>query len=220
MNIIHPTAVIGENCELGDNNYIGPYCVLEHCHIGDNNRFERFVSIGSPPEHKGLHLSGSNLYVVIGNNCVFKEFVTINRGTVADTKIGDEVWFLRGSHGGHDSVVESKATISCSAIIGGHSIIMEGANLGLSAIIRQKLVVGPYAMVGMNSTVTKNIYPFKTVWGSPAEHKEVNELGMKRANFTREEIDSLMRLDKNFSERVSLLMLRYNERLGQIGSEY
>jgi len=188
MNFIHPTAIIGPNAALGIENYIGPYCYIDNCVMGNGNRFEAFVSIGTPPEHKNLHLDPMNGFVNIGNFCVFKEFVTINRGTIGNTEIHDDVWMLRGSHAGHDSKIHSRANISCSALVGGHSIIMEGANLGLNAIIHQNLVVGAFAMVGMNSTVTKDVIPFSTTFGSPAQIKTTNSIGMRRSGFTDEEI--------------------------------
>jgi len=188
MNQIHPTVLIEPGAELGDNNYIGPYCYIgKDVQIGNNNRLEAFVSIGTPPEHKGKHLDPS-AGVIILNDCVFKEFVTINNGTEEPTFIGNGVWMLTKSHVGHDALIEHGVNIACGVCVGGHSIIMENANLGLGAMIHQNRVVGPFTMVGMNSTVTKNIWPFTKSLGSPSRVVGINEIGLIRSGIKDTEL--------------------------------
>ena len=173
---IHPSAQIASDVHLGPFVMIGP-----NVRIGAGTRIEGFASIGTPPEHSDhFHEEGSH-GVRIGTDCVIREFVTVNAGTHRPTTLGDGVAMLRGAHAGHDVIVESGATISCSALLGGHSWIGEGANVGLGAAIRQYLCVGAYAMVGMNSTVTRDIPPFMTAYGSPASVSGVNRIGLERA---------------------------------------
>lgn len=169
---------------LGNNNYIGPYCFLDKgAVLGDNNRLEAFVSISTPPEHKSYHTSPLCPGTHIGHFNVFKEFVTVNRGTKQETRIGNNCWFLTKSHVGHDAYIDDDATISCAVLIGGHGFVGKAANLGLGAVIHQRLAIGAYAMVGMNSTVTKHVPPFATVFGSPAKFKHINERGLKKNGF-------------------------------------
>jgi len=98
MNYIHPTALIGPNVIMGDNNYIGPYCV-----------------IGYPAEHKKFWGVQGNSTVTIGSNNKFTGHVTIDAGTERNTYIGNDVWMLKHSHVGHDAYIQSGVTLSCGA---------------------------------------------------------------------------------------------------------
>lgn len=179
-NKIHPTAWIEPGTIIGHDNYIGPFTyIASNVKIGNRNRFEGHCSIGTPPEFREHHLSEKNKGVIILHDTVIKEFVTINRGTTRDTFIGNRVWMLRGSHAGHDSILCDDSNISCSVLVGGHSVVMPFANLGLGAIIHQKRVIGSHCMIGMNSTVTKDIPPFMTAFGSPCKPRHLNEHGLK-----------------------------------------
>ncbi|MBC7370689.1 MAG: hypothetical protein H7326_03935 [Bdellovibrionaceae bacterium] len=180
-NLIHPTAIIDPKAKLGKNNFVGPFCYVgPDVIIGDDNRFEAYVSIGTAAEHRDFFRETPGP-VRIGNGCVIREFVTINGGTVGVTLLGDSVVMLRGSHVGHDATIRNKANLSCNVLVGGHSIIGEGANLGLSAAIHQFRTVGAFAMVGMNSTVTRNVPPFVVAFGSPCEGQKVNRVGLQRS---------------------------------------
>lgn len=147
---IHPTAIIGPNVELGENVEIAAYAV-----------------IGTIAEHKGHQDQVGK--VIIGDNCVIREFCTVNAGTTEVTTIEKGVWMLRGSHVGHDAYLEEGVTLSCNVLIGGHVHVMKYATLGLGAIVHQRCVIGSYSMVGMGSVVTKKtfIHPGHKVCGNP-----------------------------------------------------
>lgn len=203
-NRIHETAIIELGAVVGQNNHFGPNTHIHACVvIGDNCRFEGNCSVGSPPEHKGRHFHPDNLGVLIGNNVVVKEFVTINRGTTQTTTIQDDVWMLRGSHAGHDSLVMKGATISCNAIIGGHSIVMDNANIGLGAMIHQNRCVGSYCMIGMGAIVTKSIPPFMVAYGSPAKATRLNVVGMTRGGFGENDFLDLREYEDNANKKWS-----------------
>jgi len=200
-NRVHQTAYIEEGAVIGHNNHFGPFTYISACVvIGDNCRFEGHCSIGSPPEHKGLHFAPGNHGVLIGNGVVVKEFVTINRGTTHTTTIQDGVWMLRGSHAGHDSLVMHDATISCNVVIGGHSVVMDKANIGLGAVIHQRRCIGSYAMIGMGAVVTKSMPPFMTAYGSPCKPKHLNFNGMLRGGAVTESRLSLFKLYEALAE--------------------
>jgi len=183
-NQIHPTAIVGENVTLGYGNYIGPYCyITENTIIGNNNRFEAYCSIGTPPEHRE-YFDNSPFGVIIGDNNTIREFVTINAGTVRNTVLGNNIVMLRNSHIGHDSIIEDKANLSCNVLIGGHSHIMEGANLGLGAMCHQFLVIGAYSMIGMGGVVVKSsvVQPGEIHVGNPVKFLKENKIGLQRNN--------------------------------------
>jgi UDP-N-acetylglucosamine acyltransferase len=162
-NYIHPTAVIGPHVQIGDGNYIGPFCI-----------------IGYPAEHKGYWLGpkmdtfGGKQQagkVIIGDNNVFTGHVTIDAGTERETRIGDNNWFLKHSHMGHDAIVGFDNTISCGAKIGGHCILKNNINIGLNACIHQRIEIPNGCMIGMNAAVTKRLEmsPYRKYAGVPAK---------------------------------------------------
>jgi len=193
-NLIHPTAIIGENVTLGENNYIGPYCYITgDTIIGDNNRFEAYCSIGTPPEHRD-YFTNSAFNVIIGNNNIVREFVTINAGTIRNTILKNNTIILRNSYIGHDSIIENKVNLSCNVLIGGHSYIMEGVNMGLGSICHQFKIIGAYSMIGMGTIVTKNskIEPGNIYIGSPSRFLKENTIGLERNNINKEYLNNLI----------------------------
>ena len=199
-NLIHRTATISHNVMLGKNNYIGANCYLVDCVIGDDNRFEAFCSIGTPPEYKSHFTEGDWGIVFIGDNNVFREFVTINAGTKHNTTIGNNSWFLKGSHVGHDSLIMDNCTLSCNALVGGHSILMQGVNMGLGSICHQFSILGCYSMLGMGTIVVKKsqIEPFKIFIGNPAKYLKSNSVAIERNSFNSDDILRFQKLYNNF----------------------
>lgn len=199
-NFIHETANVGDSVKLGKNNYIGAFCnIVGNTIIGDNNRFEGYCSIGTFPEHRTYYEKQVSTKVVIGSNNVFREFVTINAGTIQDTIVEDYVWMLRGSHVGHDSLVRSNCTISCNVLIGGHSILGRWVNMGLGSICHQYSVIGGGSMIGMGCIITKKtpVKPFETHVGNPARHLRAN----------------VHRIDNSTPNEITMIHSQYQEDL-------
>lgn len=138
-NFIHPTAIVGDNVILGDNNYIGPYCI-----------------IGDPAEHKKYWgkkdgWDEDKAKVIIGDNNIITGLVTIDAGTENDTIIESNCFIMKHAHIGHDCHVLNNVTISCGAKIGGHSIIGEGSNIGLNAVLHQFSIIKKGCMIGASA---------------------------------------------------------------------
>jgi UDP-N-acetylglucosamine acyltransferase len=160
MNYIHPTAIIYDNVELGDNIYIGPYCI-----------------IGAPGEHRGFWDYKVSGRVIISSNCVLTGHVTIDSGTENNTILDHSVWMLKHSHVGHDAWIGKYTTISCGAKIGGHAIIGSKCNIGLNAVIHQRQIIAAGCMIGMGAVVTKKLItkPYQKYAGNPAKWLGPNE---------------------------------------------
>ena len=175
-NVIHPSAIVDENVELGENNFIGPFCYLTgYLTVGDNNRFEGFCSVGTRPEHtKHWHKEGRT---VIGNDNTFREYTSINGSTDEGlTRIDNDVIMLRDSHVAHDCVIEEGVTLSCDAIILGHVYVMKHSNCGSGCQIHQYQVIGSWSMIGMGCVVPKKsrLEPGQTWVGNPARRLKTN----------------------------------------------
>ena len=175
MNTIHPTAIIDDCVELGDNNYIGPYCYFTGgTKVGSNNRFEAFCSVGTRPEHTDhWHKDGE---LTIGDNNIFRDYITINAGTDRLTSMGNGGIMLRGSHVAHDCEIEDGVTLSVNAIMLGHVHVMKHSNCGSGCQVHQHQVVGSYSMIGMGCVVPKKtrLEPGQTWVGNPAQRLKTN----------------------------------------------
>lgn len=190
-NQIHDSAIIHKGAELGSNNVIGPYCIIyDDVKLGSNNVILSHTSIGSPPEHKEAIKNNKFFPVIIGDNNRFNEFVTVNSGAFQNTVIGNDCFFLRGSHIGHDCVLGNGITVSCNSLIGGHSIIDDYANLGLGCICHQFTYIGKGSMIGMGGIVTKNkeILPFAIYVGNPVVYLKKNIYLINKHNITDEQL--------------------------------
>ena len=188
MNEIHQTAVIGPNVKIGDGNVIGPFTViLGNTEIGNDNWIGPHVAIGTPGEMRGgdhpvlWDGSGNEATVRIGDRNIIREFTSVQSGSIVGTSIGNDCYIMTKSHVPHDGVLGNGVTVSCSVMIGGHTTVLDGANLGLGAVVHQRLVIGERAMVGMGSVVTKDVPPYATAFGNPAVIRNANKVGMERA---------------------------------------
>lgn len=199
-NKVSPLAYVGENVILGNNNIIHPFAVITgKTIIGDNNEFFSFCSIGTEPEHKEF-FGKENGGVLIEDNNIFREYVTVNAGTKSLTYVSSGCVFLRGSHVGHDSFICKDATISCNVLIGGHSLIGEGANMGLGSICHQFSKIGAYSMIGMGSIITKKISPesFTIYVGNPAKYLKPNDYQLKK--FDNDQVFEIIQAYKSLVE--------------------
>ena len=194
-NRVHPTAIIGDGVELGDDNVIGPYTVLlGPSRIGNGNRIGPHACIGGPAEYRGGphpaawdgELEGAGTQ--IGDRNVIREFVTVNQGTQRPTVIGDDGYLMGRAHVGHDSVLGDFVTVTSAVQIAGHCEIWSLTNLGLGALLHQHVRVGPGAMVGMGSVLRKEVDAFVITLGNPARTVGVNRVGLTRQGCDEEQI--------------------------------
>lgn len=151
--MIHPTAMIGDNVRLGNNVYIGAYCI-----------------IGYPAEDKKHWAKVGE--VVIEDDCILTGLVTVDAGTTGITTIGRGSFLMKHSHVGHDTVLEEGITVACGAKIGGRVVVMKNTNIALNATIHQRHVIGSYSMIGMGSVVplSKSVEPFGKYAGNPIRY--------------------------------------------------
>lgn len=163
-NFIHPTAIIGNNVILGDNNYIGAYCI-----IGDQAEHKKYWD-----QPKGI--------VIIGYNNIITGLVTIDAGTIQPTIIQNNCFIMKHAHIGHDCLLENNVTISCGAKIGGHSVIKEYSNIGLNAVLHQFTIIEQGCMVGASAFIKGATEEFTKYAGVPARKIGTNEYSRNLIN--------------------------------------
>jgi UDP-N-acetylglucosamine acyltransferase len=186
-NVIHPTAVIGDEVEIGRGNVIGPHVViLGPVRIGDDNWFGSGTAIGAPPEVRGTPhpaqwlTGGGGEGVVIGDRNVLREQVVVHQGWQGLTVLGDDCFVMNRSYVAHDCRLADGVTMASGVALGGHVAVGERANLGLGALVHQRRLVGAGAMVGMGAVVSRDVAPFAKVYGNPARVRGANVVGMER----------------------------------------
>ncbi|MBD3413461.1 MAG: acyl-ACP--UDP-N-acetylglucosamine O-acyltransferase [Candidatus Aminicenantes bacterium] len=206
---IHPTAQVHQNAQLDKDVFIGPYsiiseavsiekgtrlqahvCVTGYTKIGKNCLFSHYVSVGTEPQD--FTYKQEPCRVIIGDRNVFREFITVNRGTKKggqETRVGDDNYFMAYSHIAHDCVVGSHTIFINGATLGGHCFVDDYAQIGGLSGLHPFCRVGKYSFIGGQTVVTQDILPFTRVAGSrPTHFYGINAVGLRRGGFSRERI--------------------------------
>jgi UDP-N-acetylglucosamine acyltransferase len=193
---IGPHATIGANVRIGANCRIGASAVIDGwTEIGDDTEIFPFASIGQIPQD--LKFKGEETRLVIGKRNIFREFVTINRGTRGGggvTQIGDRNVFMAYVHVAHDCQVGDDTIFGPHATLGGHVAVEDYANISAGSAVHQYCRVGRHGFIGGYSVVTKDALPFgKTVGSRPARIFGLNTIGLVRRGFTSDVVTRLKR---------------------------
>ena len=189
-------AIVGPGVTIGADTEIGPHTRIEGpAQIGERNRFYGSASVGSPPQD--LKYRGERTELRIGNDNIFREFVTINRGTAGGggiTTIDSGNFFMAYSHVAHDCHVGSHTIFANAGTLAGHVEVGDHVTIGAFSAVHQFCRVGDHAFIGGFTVVTQDALPFiKTVGDRPAKTYGINTIGLQRKGFSAETIDALDR---------------------------
>ena len=221
---VHPSSYISDTVKLADNVKIGPHCYLNgninigentelkshvvisgNTHIGKNNTFYPFSNIGCDPQDLKFKGEESNLF--IGNFNIFRENVTISKGTKDGgmlTHINNKNLFMTGVHIAHDCKIGNENIFVNQVTLGGHVNIMNNVVIGgLSAII-QFVTIGSYSMIGGMSGIDKNVLPFSLAIGNRAKLRGLNLVGIRRKNFDKKQISRINTIHDQFINGIDL----------------
>jgi len=215
--MIHQTAIISDKANIGDNVSIGPFCIVGdnvtlgnnvklHSHvvvegntkIGDNCEIFPFVSIGHKPQD--LKFKGEASKITIGKNCQIREHVTINPGTEGGnmhTQVGDSCLLMVGSHVAHDCVVGNNVILANNATLAGHVTVGDNVIIGGLSAVRQWVRIGKNAIIGGMSGIENDVIPYGMAHGERATLAGLNLVGLKRAQFSKDDINALRKAFKN-----------------------
>ncbi len=191
---IGPFAVIGPHVRIGRNCRIGASAVIDgHTVIGDGNDIFPYASIGLAPQD--LKYKGEPTRMQIGDGNIFREFVTIHRGTDGGggvTTIGNRNLFMNYVHVAHDCHVGSQTIFGPHATLGGHVSVEDFVNVSAGSAVHQFCRVGAYAFIGGYSVITQDALPYvRTVGSRPAHVMGLNLIGLKRRGFSDEVLKKL-----------------------------
>jgi UDP-N-acetylglucosamine acyltransferase len=191
---IGPHAVIGPDVRIGAGCQIGASVVIDGwTDIGDETQIYPMASIGLAPQD--LKYRGERTRLIVGRRNIFREFVTINRGTMGgggETTIGDNNLFMAYVHVAHDCHIGSNTIFGPHATLGGHVEVEDFANVSAGSAVHQFCRVGCHGFIGGYSVVTKDALPFaRTIGSRPARIFGVNTIGLSRRGIPPETISQL-----------------------------
>ena len=235
MPDIHPTAIVSSKAELGSGVEIGPYCIIGehvtigsdtiidshvviegHTQIGERNRISPFSCIGTPPQDRGY--GGEVTRVIIGNDNVIREYVTIHRATTKEnweTIVGNQNFIMAYAHIAHDCILGNNIIMANVVTLGGHTHVGDHANFGGLAAAHQFARRGAYAFIGGAAGIAQDIPPFMIAAGTRARLFGVNQKGLSRNGFDKETIAGLKKAYKIIWRENR----RFNEGIRQVRDE-
>jgi len=206
---VHPTAVVAPEAVLGDHVEIGAFAVIEGpvtlgpgCVVrpaaylygpmtmGQGNVIHTGAVLGERPQH--LKFGDEPTTLEIGDGNVFREHVTIHRGTAASMKtvIGNHNFFMVNCHVGHDSVIGDRCILTNGALVAGHCHLHDNVIISGNSVVHQHSRLGRLAMLCGISATSKDIPPFVMQQGGD-NVVGINLIGMKRAGMSREQIHAV-----------------------------
>ncbi|MBR3456353.1 MAG: acyl-ACP--UDP-N-acetylglucosamine O-acyltransferase [Bacteroidaceae bacterium] len=210
MSKISPLAYIDKDAQIGENCEIGPFCFIDkNVVIGDNNVLMNSVSIlygarigngntffpgavisGIPQD---LKFRGEDSTAEIGDNNIFRENVTVNRGTASKGKtiVGSNNLVMENAHIAHDCVFGSGCIMGNSTKLGGEVIVDDNAIISATVLVHQFCRIGGYTMVQGGSRTSKDIPPFVIGGKEPIAYEGLNIIGLRRRGFSPELIDNI-----------------------------
>lgn len=210
MTVIHPSSVVEAAASIGEGVEIGPFChvgpgveigagcrLLGHvtiagpAKIGPGNIFFPYTSIGQ--RSQDLKYIGEPTHLEIGAENSFREFCTVNRGTLAGSKttVGHHGNFLAYSHIAHDCTVGNHVIFSNNGTIAGHVLVEDNAVIGGLSGVHQFCRIGRHAIIGGCTKIVQDVPPFMIADGNPAEIRGVNQVGLERQGFSAADIRML-----------------------------
>ena len=206
---IHPTAIVDEQANIAEDVNLGPYAV-----IGPNVTLASGVSVGAHAVVTGpttvgkdctifahaaiggdaqdMKFKGEDAFLTIGERNTFREFATVNRGTMGGTtKIGDDNLFMAYTHVAHDAIIGNHCVFANSANIAGHVLIEDNVVLGGLVGVHQHCRIGRCAMVGGGGMAAQDVPPFTIAQGDRARLFGLNIVGLRRNGFSLDVVNAL-----------------------------
>ena len=179
--VIGPNVVIGEDVKIGNRTRIIANAYIEFAEIGENCTISPFSTIGSEPQDLGY--KGEKTKVVIGNETIIKENVTIHRAAACGdftTRVGNKCLLMVGTHVAHNCVIEDQAILANLVTLGGHVHVGFGAFVGGMSVFHQNIRIGSMAIVSGFSASRQDILPYSKCDGRPAVPRGINVIALKR----------------------------------------
>jgi UDP-N-acetylglucosamine acyltransferase len=213
--LIHPTAIVHPNAQLGEGVSVGPFSIIEanvvigartkigarvsiegYTTIGEDNEVFSNAVLGSLTQDKKY--KGGKTFLKIGDRNKIREFVTMNPGTDEGTEtiVGSDNLIMAYAHIAHNCLIGSNVIIANAGTLAGHVIVEDRAVIGGLCGVHQFVRIGYMSIMGGSSKASQDVPPFVMVDGHPAKAFGLNTVGLERAEVSSEERLNLKRAFK------------------------
>lgn len=193
--VIEPFTTIHKNVTIDEGTWVGSnVTIFEGARIGKNCKIYPGASIAAIPQD--LKFDGEETEVLIGDNTVIRESVTISRGTTDRLKtiIGKNCLLMAYVHVAHDCLIGDNCILVNAVQLAGHVTIDEYAIVGGSSAVHQFVKIGAHAMVSGGSLVRKDIPPYTKAAREPLTYCGINSIGLRRRGFASEKINEIQEI--------------------------
>lgn len=232
-HLIHPTASIAPDAQLGEGVIVGAFAVIEErvqigdgCRVGPHaiihpgvrlgrgNTIHPTAVLGGLPQDLGFD-AATETWLDIGDGNVFREGVTVSRATKPGgaTRIGSRCYLMNNAHIGHDCVMGDSNILASGVALGGHVQVGERVFFGGGAVVHQFCRIGSFAMLQGLAGINRDILPFMMVGGRPAKHYRLNLVGLRRAGVDGERLKAVSAAMRRMRGKESLEGLPSTEEL-------
>jgi len=187
-------AVVGDDVELGDGCVLDHHAVVEGpAKLGRENHVYSFAVLGGDPQDMTYH--GERVSLEVGDGNQFREFCTVNRGTVKGggvTRVGNHNLIMNHAHIAHDCAIGNGTIFVNGASLAGHVHVGDCATLGAFCLVHQFCRIGAYSYLAAGSAIPKDVPPFSMI-SEPRETRcyGVNKIGLERHGFSPERIQAI-----------------------------
>src|SRR5271155_1879453 len=192
-------AVVGADVELGEGCEVHHHAVIRGpSKFGARNVFHPFSVVGGDPQD--YTFGGERVELTAGDGNIFREYVTISRGTKKGggiTRVGNDNFFLSYAHVGHDCQIGNGTLFVNGATLAGHVTVQDYVTIGAFSPVHQFCRLGRYAYIGASTVITQDVLPFSLIV-TERETKcfGANTIGLERRGFSAERIQALQRAFK------------------------
>lgn len=213
---VHPTAVVEPGAELDPEVSIGPFCyvgssvrlgartrliahatVLGPTELGPDNLVFPYATLGAAPQDRTF--TGEPTRLVVGSECVFREQVTVHRGTSKGsgvTRLGSRCLLLVGAHVAHDCEIDSDVVLTNLTTLGGHVIVERGVVCGGQVAVAPYVRLGELCFIAGGARVEHDVPPFTIAQGDRARVRALNQVGIARASVPKDSQEALRKAFK------------------------
>ena len=237
--MIHKTAIIDPKAKISSNVIIGPYSIIGphveidegvliqshvniegHTIIGKNNKIYPMASIGSVPQD--LKYKSEKTKLIIGDNNIIREHVTINTGTIQGggvTKVGNNNLIMIGGHIAHDCIIGNNIVMANNSAVAGHAEVEDFVIIGAKCGVQQFTRIGKMAMIGGMTGVSRDVIPYGLSIGNRNLLNGINIIGLRRDKIQNKEIIGLTEAykeifkSKNLNENISKLNGKFKDNI-------
>lgn len=194
--IVNPFTSISDNVEIGEGTWIGSnVTIMEGARIGKNCKIFPGAVISAPPQD--LKYKGEATTVIVGDNSIIRECVTLNRGTALDkgtTTIGENCLLMAYVHIAHDCIIGNNVIIANSVQLAGHIEIQDFAFIGGTSAVHQFVKIGAHALISGGSLVRKDVPPYTKAAREPLSYCGINTVGLRRRGYSNEKINEVQEI--------------------------